>query len=379
MKTLTSFKTIFCFFILSALAGCGGNDPEPTPIEADFSVSKKFAPVGESITYTDVSTGTPTAWEWTFEGGTPATSTEQNPTVTYSQPGFYKVSLKASNDAFTDTELKEDYMAAGFANVIPTELIPYSDVDPQNQVMKVYSPAGSSADKHPLIVLAGGGRWLPSNLDVLASLATRLAQGGYVVASIRYYSQPDVSSTDDALLRNLKGAQDIRAAVRFFRKDAAGANNFKIDPNNIFIGGHGTGAFVALMRAYITADDLDQATVDLFNANGGMEGERGNSGFSSEAKAVISISGAVYDLNAIDSGEMPVLCLHSTGDTEVPYTQGPNSNGTMQFGPVRILERTAAVNILSKLVSVNDTNHNGPLGCTTCFDEVLKFLKPLVE
>jgi len=185
---------------------------------------------------------------------------------------------------------------------------------------------------------------------------------------------------DDAKLRNLIGTHDIRAAVRYFRKDAAEENVYKIDPNNVFIGGHGTGAFNALMRAYVTEDDLDQATVDLFNANGGVEGDRGNPGFSSEAKAVVSIAGAVYeDLNVIDVGEMPVICLHSTGDTEVPYDMGPNSNGTMQYGSLKIIERATSVGILNKLVPVNSTNHNAPLDCTTCFNEVLKFLKPLIE
>ena len=45
---------------------------------ADFTTSATRIKVGESITFTDKSIGTPTSWNWEFVGGTPATSTEKN-------------------------------------------------------------------------------------------------------------------------------------------------------------------------------------------------------------------------------------------------------------------------------------------------------------
>jgi hypothetical protein len=52
----------------------------------------------------------PTAWLWHFEGGTPATSTEQNPVVRYSRPGRYRVTLTTSNETMSHTLEKEDYI-----------------------------------------------------------------------------------------------------------------------------------------------------------------------------------------------------------------------------------------------------------------------------
>ncbi|MDX5418809.1 MAG: T9SS type A sorting domain-containing protein [Hymenobacteraceae bacterium] len=52
----------------------------------------------------------PTTWLWHFEGGTPATSTEQNPTVRYSRPGKYRVTLTTSNESMSHTLEKEDYI-----------------------------------------------------------------------------------------------------------------------------------------------------------------------------------------------------------------------------------------------------------------------------
>ncbi len=82
----------------------------PQPPIADFSAASTSIFAGDSVTFTDQSLNTPTSWNWTFEGGTPATSTERNPTITYNTPGTYDVSLTVSNAAGSDTETKLDYM-----------------------------------------------------------------------------------------------------------------------------------------------------------------------------------------------------------------------------------------------------------------------------
>jgi PKD repeat protein len=51
----------------------------------------------QTITLNDNSTNTPTAWSWTLTGASPATSTLQNPAVTYTTPGTYTISLESSN------------------------------------------------------------------------------------------------------------------------------------------------------------------------------------------------------------------------------------------------------------------------------------------
>jgi PKD repeat protein len=45
-----------------------------------------------------------TSWSWSFPGGNPATSTTQNPSVTYSAAGWYPVTLTVSNSAGSDTK-----------------------------------------------------------------------------------------------------------------------------------------------------------------------------------------------------------------------------------------------------------------------------------
>jgi mannosyl-glycoprotein endo-beta-N-acetylglucosaminidase len=58
-----------------------------------------LAAPGETITFTNTSSANAEAFEWTFEGGDITSSTEENPQVTYSEPGTYKVTLVAKNEA----------------------------------------------------------------------------------------------------------------------------------------------------------------------------------------------------------------------------------------------------------------------------------------
>jgi hypothetical protein len=83
----------------------------PVPLRADFSASDSVIVAGATITFTDNSIGLKaTGWQWTFEGGTPASSTAQNPTVRYATPGKYTVTLQVSAGTISDTGSKEDYI-----------------------------------------------------------------------------------------------------------------------------------------------------------------------------------------------------------------------------------------------------------------------------
>lgn len=80
------------------------------PPVAAFTVSKNTICVGETIQFTDQSTNNPTSWSWTFEGGTPESSTLQNPSITYNTPGVYSVSFTVSNIGGNNSHTKTNYI-----------------------------------------------------------------------------------------------------------------------------------------------------------------------------------------------------------------------------------------------------------------------------
>lgn len=74
--------------------------PVPT---ASFTASANTVCAGQTVQLTSTSTGSPTSYQWTMTGGTPATSTTQNPTVSYATAGSYQVSLVATNATGSST------------------------------------------------------------------------------------------------------------------------------------------------------------------------------------------------------------------------------------------------------------------------------------
>ena len=92
----------------------------PVAPTASFT-SAPASPVctGQTVTYTSTSTGSPTSYSWSFPGGTPATSTSANPTVTYAAAGTYNVSLTATNGAGSNTSNQTSYITVGAAPSTP--------------------------------------------------------------------------------------------------------------------------------------------------------------------------------------------------------------------------------------------------------------------
>ena len=82
-------------------------------IVADFTADATTINIGGTVHFTDNSWGAQlVSWEWEFEGGTPATSTEMNPTVTYNEAGTYDVRLTITNaDGESDVKYMPNYIS----------------------------------------------------------------------------------------------------------------------------------------------------------------------------------------------------------------------------------------------------------------------------
>ncbi len=82
-----------------------GNSPVGRP-RANFRSETQQILLGGQVRFLDLSTNFPTRWYWTFEGGQPSNSTEQNPVVTYNTPGLFQVTLVAANNQGVSDTLK---------------------------------------------------------------------------------------------------------------------------------------------------------------------------------------------------------------------------------------------------------------------------------
>lgn len=127
---------------------------DKSTVSAAFGALCRTTYAGGSVTFQDQTLGEVTGWQWTFEGGTPATSTEQNPVVKYANAGTYKVTLKSSNAYKSDETSIEK-----FVQVLPAEnLVAFYPFDGDS---RDYGPFGI----HTSRVDIGDGGTLDLNAD----------------------------------------------------------------------------------------------------------------------------------------------------------------------------------------------------------------------
>jgi len=212
-----------------------------------------------------------------------------------------------------------------------------TDTEDINLFMNIFEPTGDTLSQRPLVIVSFGGGFLDGSKDhwSIRLLCQDLAKRGFVAAAIDYRLGMNIFDSDLANRAVYRGIQDGRSAVRFFRSDAAGANQYRISPDHIYIGGHSSGAFIALHNAYLDKEserplstfewtqdgevipDLD--CLDCVGDNQEMDGH---------ADAVFGLAGALGFTSFIESGSDPsVVNFHSTDDGTVPYDSGdPFSN-----------------------------------------------------
>lgn len=194
---------------------------------------------------------------------------------------------------------------------------------PQPLFMDVFAPAGDTETDRPVVIVVHGGAFVTgSRQDVaIRELAINAARRGYVAASIDYrFLEEQPANEDAALIAVIEALHDLRAAVRYFREDAAGEDRFGTDGQTTFVAGVSAGGVLALFAAALDDGDVLSAGVQAFlDANGGLAGNSSaNTQFGSDVQGVLSVSGAVGDLDWIDAVTAPIYAAHEELDPVVP-------------------------------------------------------------
>jgi para-nitrobenzyl esterase len=234
-----------------------------------------------------------------------------------------------------------------------------------NLSMDVYEPEGDNLGARPVVVLAHGGSFIFGDKNDMRDYCTLLAKKGYVAATIQYRLYPffilglpdSVKIFDQAV----RAVGDMKAAVRYFREDAATANLYRADAENIFIGGYSAGAVAALHAGFLdSADVLPTFIQTAINANGGLEGNSGsasNQTFSSTIKAVVNMSGGIYRSEWVDNTDIALASVHGTADATVPYLYGLAAGIAYLEGSGLIHPTAQSNQLLNSLQTVPNGGH----------------------
>lgn len=214
------------------------------------------------------------------------------------------------------------------------QTVTYSPVT--NLDVDIYMGDGDTELNRPLVILAHGGSFITGSKTnpLMVSLAETLAKRGYVVASMSYriMSLADITQPEQYIDGVVKGMNDGRAAIRYFYKSAENGNPYAIDTNQIYFCGNSAGGVIGLHAAFL--DNTDNPTGDFLTAltaNGGIEGNAGNSGYSSNLAGMISLAGGIADVNFITSSDTNTLLISAHGDADeiVPFNCGQPLGNTL--------------------------------------------------
>ncbi|MCH2042560.1 MAG: T9SS type A sorting domain-containing protein [Saprospiraceae bacterium] len=262
----------------------------------------------------------------------------------------------------------------------------------QELFMDIYEPAGDVVTDRPAIILAFGGSFISGDRSQLSTLCDNFARQGYVCSCIDYrlydgalFPFPDSTVMVDEVV---KSVSDMKAAIRYLRKDAATVDSFGIDADYIFVGGASAGAITALHTAYLGASDSSNIPSFIQTAIDNNDGFEGNStidsmdyiNYSSDVQGVINYSGALARSVWITNDQTPVFSVHDDADPIVPYGQGFAALSAGPFtiniiymeGSFEIEEELDSATFNHELITIpNSTGHVSYLGDPVWEDSVL--------
>jgi len=280
------------------------------------------------------------------------------------------LSAVLSSAAFAQTPCQSGrYASDVYSNVnITSDIVYGSNISfngsTTSLTLDFYEPAADTATARPLIIWLHGGSFqfgTKTDLDV-QELSNRFAKKGYACASINYRLGFYPVDSVNAIKAVLRATQDLKASIRFFYKDRATTNAYKIDTTRIFIGGSSAGAVAALHVGYL---DQECEIADYINATnlaalGGMEGASGNPGYSTKVAGVINLCGALGRYSWLEAGDLPLVSVHGTSDATVKYNRGVVNPGVPIMyldGSRMLLERSCALNHPHKLYTFRGAPH----------------------
>ncbi|NDI35929.1 endo-beta-N-acetylglucosaminidase [Chengkuizengella sediminis] len=154
----------------------------PVPV-ANFTVDKTVIGPGEEIQFFNTSSSVTESLYWEFEGGMPATSTEENPIVTFANEGLYTVTLTAINSEGENVITKEDliFVTKGAENMTNVALNKFVEADDACAASEaaVFAVDGTVTNKW--CALGDAPHWLKVDLGVeysIAKFVTKHAEAG---------------------------------------------------------------------------------------------------------------------------------------------------------------------------------------------------------
>lgn len=193
----------------------------------------------------------------------------------------------------------------------------YLDLD-----MDIYIPKNDTLSKRPLLMLIHGGAFFIGDKATSAyqKWCTHFASIGYVCVSINYRMGFRINSK--AIERTAyQATQDAHAAMRYL---VSKQDIYRIDTDNLFVGGASAGSITAMNLAFMRNKDRPESSYSsLFMEDLGDLETSGNKIINDfKIKAVANMWGTIYDLNILKNSNASIISFHGDEDVILPYGFG---------------------------------------------------------
>ena len=205
---------------IDALAAVNAATAASAPLVADFIASTIAIPEGGTVDFNDLTTGVPTEWSWTFEGGSPETSEDQNPIgITYDVAGVYQVSLTSGDGTNSDTEIKTAFILVGQSGGVAESAWIEQNTHFTTAYRGVFLNKIVDANTSWVLTYDGAGGGITRDFAVTADAGTTWTTGEFDIAT--EYAPADISAIDanNAWL----AVYDVNGGGGIYYTDDAGA------------------------------------------------------------------------------------------------------------------------------------------------------------
>ncbi len=222
--------------------------------------------------------------------------------------------------------------------------------------LDVYQPKGDQLEKRPMILFVHGGGFVSGSKADMASFCVDYVKRGFVTASIDYRLMFGIPDQAGFIRGVVKAMNDFKAAYRFFKVDASGANQFRIDTTKMMVGGYSAGAVTVLHSAYLDSGDyIPPFILSEINAQGGLKGNTGDavnlSHREDDILGVFNYAGATFTKDLFDEGEPFLMSYHGDIDNTVPIDSADFFGFATAYGS-RVLNPKAAEKGISQTLEV---------------------------
>ena len=235
---------------------------------------------------------------------------------------------------------------------------------PDTLLMDVYQPAGDTVRQRPLVICIHGGSLVSGSRSEMTPECIDFAERGYVAATIDYRVGVEIPGNVTSILEALlRGVQDSKAAVRFFRAHAA---DYRIDTSKIFLEGSSAGSMIAVHYAYWNESEIPTGVNQT--KWGDIEGTSGSPGHSSAIAGIVNYAGAIVNPAWINGGEAPIASIDGLSDTIVPQDSGVSTNFAITlYGGIAIERIATRLGIYNQGLYFPGQGHGGGLDSLPTF------------